>query len=153
MKSRSKINRNNIKKIHSIISNLHLTTTKGTKVTTSLCRRAIRVFWSKIFKRCLTRNYLFAVTWKMMKKMNKLLSRVFQSFFFNRSLTLKFWQNKKDRNLFEMPTKNDVFFSAASCKKDTIFGGHPKQIFGPSYFVRVLDYRDIIHDSFMIHST
>ena len=103
-------------------------TTKGTKVTTTLCRRAIRVFWSKIFKRCLTRNYLFAVTWKMMKKMNKLLSRVFQSFCFNRSLTLKFWQNKKDRNLFEMPTKNYVSFSATSCKKDIIFDGHLKQI-------------------------
>jgi hypothetical protein len=23
-----------------------------------------------------------------------------------------------------MPAKNDVFFSAASCKKDIIFGGH-----------------------------
>ena len=32
-----------------------------------------------------------------------------------------FWQNKK-------PTKNDVFFSGASCKKDIIFGGHLKQI-------------------------
>ena len=28
----------------------------------------------------------------------------------------------------EMPTKNDVFFSAASCKKATLFGGHLKQI-------------------------
>ena len=37
-----------------------------------------------------------------------------------------------------MPTKNDVFFSAASCKKDIIFVGHPKQIFGPSYFVMAL---------------
>ena len=27
-----------------------------------------------------------------------------------------------------MATKNDVFFSAASCKKDIIFGGHLKQI-------------------------
>jgi len=26
-----------------------------------------------------------------------------------------------------MPTKNYVFFSAASCKKDIIFGGHLKQ--------------------------
>ena len=41
---------------------------------------------------------------------------------------LKLWQNKKDRNLFEMPTQNDAFFSAASCKKDIIFGGHLKQI-------------------------
>ena len=39
-----------------------------------------------------------------------------------------FWQIKKGWNLFEMPTKNDVFFSAASCKKDIIFGGHLKQI-------------------------
>ena len=29
-------------------------------------------------------------------------------------------------------------FSAASRKKDIIFGGHPKQIFDPSYFVRAL---------------
>ena len=36
---------------------------------------------------------------------------------------LKLWQNKMGRNLFEMPTKNDVFFSAA---------------IGPSYFVREL---------------
>jgi hypothetical protein len=27
-----------------------------------------------------------------------------------------------------MPTKNDFFFSAATCKKDIIFGGHLKQI-------------------------
>jgi hypothetical protein len=27
-----------------------------------------------------------------------------------------------------MSTKNDVFFSVASCKKDIIFGGHFKQI-------------------------
>ena len=27
-----------------------------------------------------------------------------------------------------MPTQNDAFFSAASCKKDIIFGGHLKQI-------------------------
>ena len=32
----------------------------------------------------------------------------------------------------------DVFFSAASFKKDIIFGQHPKQIFGSSYFVRAL---------------
>jgi hypothetical protein len=43
--------------------------------------------------------------------------------------------------LFEKPTKNDVFFSAASCKKDIIFGGHLKQIFGPSYFARALAVR------------
>ena len=43
-------------------------------------------------------------------------------------VSLKLWQNKKGRNLFEMPTKNDVFFSAASYKKDIIFGGHLKKI-------------------------
>ena len=43
-------------------------------------------------------------------------------------VSLKLWQNKKGWNLFEMPTKNDVFFSAAICKKDIIFGGHLKQI-------------------------
>ena len=47
--------------------------------------------------------------------------------------------------LFGMPTKNDVFFSAVSCKEDIIFGGHPKQIFGPSYFVRALDNLKLSH--------
>jgi hypothetical protein len=37
-----------------------------------------------------------------------------------------------------MLTKNDVVLSAVSCKKDTIFGVHPKQTFGPSYFVTAL---------------
>ena len=41
---------------------------------------------------------------------------------------LKLWQNKKGSDLFEMLAKNDVFLSAASCKKDIIFGGHLKQI-------------------------
>ena len=44
--------------------------------------------------------------------------------FFGRIFVIKLWQNKKGRNSFEMPTKNDVFFSAGSCKKDIIFGGH-----------------------------
>ena len=44
---------------------------------------------------------------------------------------LKLWQNKKGR----MFLWYDVFFSVASCKKDIIFGGHLKQIFGPSYLV------------------
>ena len=34
--------------------------------------------------------------------------------------------NMKGQNLFEVPTENDVFFSAASCKKDILFGGHFK---------------------------
>ena len=34
-----------------------------------------------------------------------------------------------------MPTK--IFFTAGSLEKDAIFGGHPKQIFNPFYFVRV----------------
>jgi hypothetical protein len=34
--------------------------------------------------------------------------------------------NIKGQNLFEVPTENDVFSSAASCKKDIIFGGHLK---------------------------
>ena len=42
----------------------------------------------------------------------------------DKKMFLKLWQNKKCRNLFEMPTKNDVFFSAA-----IIFDGHLKQIF------------------------
>ena len=42
--------------------------------------------------------------------------------------TLKPQQNKKVQNLFEMPTKNDVFFTAGSQQKDIIFGGHLKQI-------------------------
>ena len=48
---------------------------------------------------------------------------------------LKLWIRRSEY-LFGMPTKNDVFFSAASCKKDIIFGGHTKQIYGPSNFVR-----------------
>ena len=43
-------------------------------------------------------------------------------------MVLKLWQNKKDQNLFEMPTKNNTFFSVARCKKDIIFGGRLKQI-------------------------
>ena len=39
-----------------------------------------------------------------------------------------------------MPTKNDVFFSAVSCKKDIIFGRHLFSFVGPSYFVRALVY-------------
>ena len=35
-------------------------------------------------------------------------------------------------------TKNGVFFSAASCKKDTIFGAAQTTL-GSSYFVRALD--------------
>ena len=42
--------------------------------------------------------------------------------------SLKPQRNKKGQNLLEMPTKNDVFFSAASCKKGIIFVGHVKQI-------------------------
>jgi hypothetical protein len=37
-----------------------------------------------------------------------------------------------------MPIKDDVFFPAASCKKDIIFGGHIKPILSSSYFVRAL---------------
>ena len=40
--------------------------------------------------------------------------------------------------LLWMPTKNDVFFTTCSWEKDIIFGESPKQIFGPSYFVRAL---------------
>ena len=36
-------------------------------------------------------------------------------------------------------TKNGVFFSAASYKKDTIFGA-ARKIFGPSYFVTALEH-------------
>ena len=45
---------------------------------------------------------------------------------------------RRTKYLFEMPTKNDVFFTAGSLEKDIIFGRHFKQIFGPSYFVRAL---------------
>jgi hypothetical protein len=34
-------------------------------------------------------------------------------------------------------TKNGLFFSAASCKKDTAFGAAQTRL-GPSYFVRAL---------------
>ena len=44
-----------------------------------------------------------------------------------------------------MPIKNDVLISAASYKKDINIGGHPKQIFGPSYSVRALDKFLLIH--------
>ena len=37
-----------------------------------------------------------------------------------------------------MLRQNDVFFTAGSREEDVIYGGHPKQIFGPSYFVRAL---------------
>ena len=47
-------------------------------------------------------------------------------------LILKLWQNKKGRNLFEMPTKNDVFFSAGSWEKD--IGGHLKTTLAPLLF-------------------
>jgi hypothetical protein len=40
--------------------------------------------------------------------------------------------------LFEILTKNDAFFSAPGCKKDTFFGGDLKENFGPSYYVTVL---------------
>ena len=63
-------------------------------------------------------------------------------FIFNRSyfgwLHLKLWQNKKDRNLCEMPTKNDFFFSAATCKrgmKRHNFWWASQAKFVPSYFV------------------
>ena len=41
--------------------------------------------------------------------------------------------------------KNDFFFSAAICKKEIRSDGHPKQIFGSSYFFRAeqLGYRMI----------
>ena len=35
--------------------------------------------------------------------------------------------------------KTGVFLSAASCRKKTPFLVHPKQIFGPPYFVTALD--------------
>ena len=46
--------------------------------------------------------------------------------------------------MFGMPPKNDVFFTADSWDKYIIFGGHPKQIFGSSYFLRALEYFLII---------
>jgi hypothetical protein len=35
--------------------------------------------------------------------------------------------------LFGMPSKNDIYFSVASCKKDIIFGGHPPQNIRPFF--------------------
>jgi hypothetical protein len=40
-------------------------------------------------------------------------------------------------------TKNGVFFSAGSCKKNTIFGAAQKKL-GPSYFVRALVHCPLI---------
>ena len=60
------------------------------------------------------------------QKVNKYLKKQKKNGYLSHQL--KFWQNKKGKNLFEMPTKNDVFFSAASCENDMIFGGHLKQI-------------------------
>ena len=45
-------------------------------------------------------------------------------------------QNQRGQNNF-CSTKNGFFFSAASCKKDTIFGAAEK-FFSPSYFVTAL---------------
>ena len=50
-----------------------------------------------------------------------------------------YWSRPKIRRaeMFFSCTKNCVFFSSASCKKDTIFGP-ARNLFGPSYFVTVL---------------
>ena len=48
---------------------------------------------------------------------------------------LKPLQNKKSWNLFEMPTKNDIFFTAG---KNTLFLLGISTNFCPSYFVRAL---------------
>ena len=44
---------------------------------------------------------------------------------------------KRTKN-FSSRTKEDVFFSAASCKKDTIFGA-ARNFFDPAYFVTALE--------------
>ena len=46
----------------------------------------------------------------------------------NYSIQDCFQRNKKDQNLFEMSTKNDVFFAAGCWERDIIFGGYLKQI-------------------------
>ena len=46
-------------------------------------------------------------------------------------------QNKKGQEISSC-TKNGVFFSAASCNKDTVFGA-ARKFFGPSYFVTALE--------------
>ena len=53
---------------------------------------------------------------------------------------------RKAECVFGMPTKNDFFLT------DIIFGGHPKQIFGPSYFVRALGKVRIVcrQDNFLV---
>ena len=40
--------------------------------------------------------------------------------------------------MFVMLAKNDVFFSAASCKKRHHLGEHDREIFGSSYFITAL---------------
>ena len=51
-------------------------------------------------------------------------------------MILKLWQNKNEQIFVWDAQQKKV--SAASYKKDIIFGGHPKQIFVPSYFDRAL---------------
>ena len=46
-------------------------------------------------------------------------------------------------------TKNGVFFSAASCKKDTIFGT-ARNFFGPSYFVFYIELMTCFHQYFLV---
>ena len=47
-------------------------------------------------------------------------------------------EKRRAEYLSEMSTKKIPFFSAASCKKDIIFGGHLTQVFGLSYFITAL---------------
>ena len=48
------------------------------------------------------------------------------------------WDDCMDQNLFEMTTKNDVFFTAQAAEKKTSFWWASQTNFGPSYFVRAL---------------
>ena len=51
-----------------------------------------------------------------------------------------------------MHTNNDFFFSADSCKKDTIFDAARKN-FGPSYFVMADQLHDSLHHPAVLKMT
>ena len=51
---------------------------------------------------------------------------------------------RRAKYFFAMPTKNDGFFTAGNWEKDTVFGGHLKLIFGPSYSIRAIIQKTIV---------
>ena len=62
--------------------------------------------------------------------------------YFKTEKNLKLWQNKKGQIFVWAAPKMGSFSNLLSVKKDIIFGGHLKQIFGPSYFARALAVRN-----------